>query len=324
MASQTNSAHNKPQKIFEVIEPRRTIFVFGSLDIRANDAERAQFEASCRSLGKLLAQRQFLISVASAATFTVDLHVLAGADAWCEGKAALPVQFIGPAQLPADEPPLENDANQFPNLDCKKRLLRGDWEPSHERQLQEADGIILVGGNPHGVSIRVGSAVIQRGIPFIPVPIFDGAGAELWESHSQTLKVQGIPSGDINTMSEEFSAELIVSSLISLMDSQRPWVTNAESQQAEEPLKESEEPPNNPEESKMSPEERLKFVRRLSALPAPQFSQLLFSIDPPGGIVPAGGAQGAQVAALLNWAEGPGGCGLTTIEGLLDTLTNGE
>ena len=142
MASQINSANNEPRDTVDVINPRGTIFVFGSLDIRANQAERAQFEASCRSLGKVLAANQFLISVASAATFTVDLHVLAGADAWCEGKAALPVQFIGPAQLPPDEPPLENDSNQFPNLECQKRLLRGGWEPSHERQLQEADGII--------------------------------------------------------------------------------------------------------------------------------------------------------------------------------------
>lgn len=293
------------------------IFVFGSLNIEASDEEREQFEDQCRGLGKALAQRGFLISVASATTFTVDLHVLEGANDWCEGKPPLPVQFIGPAKLPPKEPPLKNDPNAFPNLNCKIRLLKGNWEPSHEKQLHEADGIILVGGNRHGVSIRVGSAAIERGIPFIPVPIFDGAGAELWESHSHRLKVQGIPADDIATMSQEFSAELIVSSLTKLIDSKRPWDDNAKAQQPEHPPKES-------EESKMSPAERLKFVTRLSAIPAPQFSQLLFSIKPPAGIVPDGGAQAARVTALTNWAEGPGGCGLEAIEKLLDTLTNGE
>lgn len=328
MVSQTDSAENVSGTFTQKIETNNLpspisgpqIFVFGSLDIQASDEEREQFEDQCQALGKALAQRGFLISVASATTFTVDLHVLAGANDWCEGKPPLKVQFIGPAKLAPKEPPLKSDPDVFPNLDCNVRLLKGDWKPSHEKQLKEADGIILVGGNPHGVSIRVGSAAIERGIPFIPVPIFDGAGAELWESHSHTLKKLGISDKAISTMSEEFNVELIVTSLMTLMEN-RGQNLDSKSKPTQSEAEPNSDPPADSEEPKMTRAERLKLVTRLSAIPAPQFSQLLFSIKPPPGIVPAGGA---QAAALMNWAEGPGGCGLTAIEKLLDTLTNSE
>lgn len=316
MASQTNSADNERAP---VAFASAQIFVFGSLDIKSSDEERTQFEDRCRALGKVLAQRGFLISVASAATFTVDLHVLAGANDWSEGRTPLKVQFIGPAKLPPNEPPLKNNPGDFPHLECKVRLLRGDWEPSHQKQLDEADGVILIGGNPHGVSDFVGRAAMQRGLPFIPVPIFDGAGEVLWDEHKATLQTQRIPVENIATMSEEFSAELVVASLITLMENrtQNSKPEPAPSQPSKEPIPKQ---PTEPEEPGKNSGERLDLVKRLSAIPSPQFSQLLFAIDPPPGIVPDGGAQADKVAALMKWAEGPGGCGLAEIEQLLESL----
>jgi tetratricopeptide (TPR) repeat protein len=60
----------------------------------------------------------------------------------------------------------------------------------------------------------------------------------------------------------------------------------------------------------MSSQRRILF-QTLGALPAPQFEQLRFTLNPSPGIVPEGAAaQGNRVAALLSWVEGSTGCGL--------------
>ena len=61
----------------------------------------------------------------------------------------------------------------------------------------------------------------------------------------------------------------------------------------------------------MSTPSRLTLFQTLSALPAPQFEQLRFTLNPPPGVVPESvAAQGNRVSALLSWAEGATGCGL--------------
>lgn len=70
-------------------------------------------------------------------------------------------------------------------------------------------------------------------------------------------------------------------------------------------------------------QQRLKLTQRLAEIPGPQFEQFIFALQVPKGIVAGASApQGQRVASLLEWAEGPGGCGLTTIETLLDDLIN--
>lgn len=50
---------------------------------------------------------------------------------------------------------------------------------------------------------------------------------------------------------------------------------------------------------------------------------LLFSVNPePGLIPPMPAPQGDRTAALLTWAEAPGGCGLSVLQQLLDTIVN--
>jgi energy-coupling factor transporter ATP-binding protein EcfA2 len=59
----------------------------------------------------------------------------------------------------------------------------------------------------------------------------------------------------------------------------------------------------------MHPFDRQNLVKTLSSLPAAQFEQLLFAVEPPDGILPAKTApQGERTTALLGWAEttGPG------------------
>jgi hypothetical protein len=68
-------------------------------------------------------------------------------------------------------------------------------------------------------------------------------------------------------------------------------------------------------------EPRSHLFRQLSALPKPQFEELLFALDVPNSLISSPtAAQGDRVADLLNWAKGPTGCGLQTIRNTLSTL----
>ncbi|MBW4482045.1 MAG: tetratricopeptide repeat protein [Tildeniella torsiva UHER 1998/13D] len=74
----------------------------------------------------------------------------------------------------------------------------------------------------------------------------------------------------------------------------------------------------------MSYQRRLTLTKTLSALPAPQFEQLRFALNPPPGIVPEGmAAQGNRVAALLSWVEGATGCGLEALGDVVEQLCPG-
>jgi transcriptional regulator with XRE-family HTH domain len=75
-----------------------------------------------------------------------------------------------------------------------------------------------------------------------------------------------------------------------------------------------------PSETKtaLSPEERLSLIRSLNALPLAQFEEIVFALNLPRGIVATGiDAQGNRAKALLDWAEGPTGCGIDEVLNLL-------
>jgi hypothetical protein len=74
---------------------------------------------------------------------------------------------------------------------------------------------------------------------------------------------------------------------------------------------------------RLSASQRLQFIRRLNAILPQQFNMLLFALNPEPGLVPPMPApQGDRTSALLTWAEGPGGCGLSVLQELLDTIVN--
>ncbi|PZV13887.1 MAG: tetratricopeptide repeat protein [Leptolyngbya sp.] len=74
----------------------------------------------------------------------------------------------------------------------------------------------------------------------------------------------------------------------------------------------------------MSSQRRLTLFQTLSALPAPQFELLRFTLNPPPGLVPEGvAAQGNRVAALLSWVEGATGCGLEALGDVVEQLCPG-
>lgn len=70
-----------------------------------------------------------------------------------------------------------------------------------------------------------------------------------------------------------------------------------------------------------SADDRLQLFENLSKLPPQNFEGLLFSLKPPTGIVPSSVApQRSRVAALLEWAESPMGCGTKGVQICLEKL----
>jgi tetratricopeptide (TPR) repeat protein len=76
-------------------------------------------------------------------------------------------------------------------------------------------------------------------------------------------------------------------------------------------------------EGRLSAIQRLQFMQRLNALVPQQFNMLLFAVGPlPGLIPPMPAPQGDRTAALLNWAEAPGGCGVSRLRELLEAIVD--
>jgi hypothetical protein len=70
--------------------------------------------------------------------------------------------------------------------------------------------------------------------------------------------------------------------------------------------------------------DRMQLFAALSSMPGPQFSQLVFTLNPPPGNVPPDSApQANRVAALLQWADSPMGPGLATLDSLLTEISGG-
>jgi hypothetical protein len=71
----------------------------------------------------------------------------------------------------------------------------------------------------------------------------------------------------------------------------------------------------------LSAVQRLQFIRQLNEIVPQQFNMLLFSVNPPTGLVPPMPApQGDLASALPTWVEAPGGCGITVIQEILRAI----
>jgi hypothetical protein len=72
---------------------------------------------------------------------------------------------------------------------------------------------------------------------------------------------------------------------------------------------------------RLSPSQRLQFIRQLNEMVPREFNMLLFAVSPPPGLIPPMPApQADRTSALLTWAESRGGCGLSVLQQLLDTI----
>src|SRR5207244_2486301 len=79
-----------------------------------------------------------------------------------------------------------------------------------------------------------------------------------------------------------------------------------------------------PDES-LSSDERRELIKKMNALPAQQFNELVFSLNPPYGLIPPmSAAQGDRTYALLSWAEGTGGCGLLAVQQIVEEFDSSQ
>jgi hypothetical protein len=98
------------------------------------------------------------------------------------------------------------------------------------------------------------------------------------------------------------------------------------SQTAPTPLAESlssvmEGAEQNPKEIRLPIVQRLQLVRQLNTALPQHFNTLLFTVNPEPGLVPPMPApQADRTTALLAWAEGPTGCGISLIQEVLKAI----
>lgn len=72
---------------------------------------------------------------------------------------------------------------------------------------------------------------------------------------------------------------------------------------------------------KASGNPHLDLFHKLSSLPSPQFSQVVITSGCPSGIIPGTlAAQSTRAIALLEWAKGPSGCGMSDFTGVVDMV----
>jgi formylglycine-generating enzyme required for sulfatase activity len=75
----------------------------------------------------------------------------------------------------------------------------------------------------------------------------------------------------------------------------------------------------------LTPLKRLALIRLINALPGPEFDEMVFALSPRGGIVPpSNAAQGHRGKALLEWVEGPTGCGMAAFLELFNAIAPGK
>ena len=73
----------------------------------------------------------------------------------------------------------------------------------------------------------------------------------------------------------------------------------------------------------LAPEDRLILVQKLNATTPQQFNMLLFSLNPPAGLIPSMPApQADRSVGLLGWAESPGGPGLPAVVKIFEAVLN--
>jgi formylglycine-generating enzyme required for sulfatase activity len=74
----------------------------------------------------------------------------------------------------------------------------------------------------------------------------------------------------------------------------------------------------------LSPRQRLKLIDLVNALMQPDFEKLVFAIAAPQYLIPSNfSAQGNRSSALLQWVEGPTGCGLVIFLETLNAIAPG-
>ena len=143
--------------------------------------------AAAEALGRELAKAGLRILVYSSGTNFLEGHIVKGYVASrVASRRSVQVRY-----------PLQGQKPEFPEQQANAELF--DWRPDHSQNwevsfyqsLNEANGILLMGGGPS--TMIAGVVAMGHGIAMLPLAGFGGAAAKVWES---LRPVRDLPSAD--------------------------------------------------------------------------------------------------------------------------------
>ena len=152
------------------------IAIFGSWRKYTNEGKKQDFQDACFKLGRIILQNNHDLNVCSFSENTADYYII---------KGALDLS----RELNLNEPrinvfrPYDNFGEfetlflKYPNIFRKQEIKKRTWEEVHINSFDDADLIIIIGGNI--LSYEAGMASILANKKIIPVGSFGGAGKKL-------------------------------------------------------------------------------------------------------------------------------------------------
>jgi len=130
-----------------------------------------------------------------------------------------------PASVPSqDEPILGVDGPQlsdFPNLDIEVRVQRGTWREIVSRTVELVDGVIVIGGAVGRGTDWIAQETKKRLKSLLPIPVFGGAAAKVWDTEARCLRDAGISQETTDLLSRSFDVKLVVGTLEQLVSARK-------------------------------------------------------------------------------------------------------
>jgi predicted nucleotide-binding protein len=134
------------------------------------------FASACQQIGKVIIRLGHTLVVASDQEGTADLHVVEGAVQAAGGISPERPRII--ILRPNDQRiSFERMRSDNPGLFTTRVSMDSDWEVTKFQQINEADGVVIVGGALYSYQAGLAAAVCRK--PLVPVGSFGGAAKKL-------------------------------------------------------------------------------------------------------------------------------------------------
>jgi hypothetical protein len=146
------------------------VLIAGSTHFDGSDTVRNKFISTCEELGKALASNGHTIIAGSVSPSTADFYVVKGATTISENSPHKVILY----RAEGGQFPYKNKYVNFPKIEfVEAPREQGAWAAGYPGPINEADVVILIGGN-HGTE-RVGFSALAFHKPVVPIASFGGA-----------------------------------------------------------------------------------------------------------------------------------------------------
>ena len=154
-----------------------------------------EFPKACRAIGNAVVRLGHTLVVGSESTQTADYHAVEGAvQAWGGQPSPRPrIVLVRPGD---QRVPFEKWKAENPGLFTTRVSIDSSWDATKLFQVNECDGIVIVGGAGLSYQAGLASAVCRKRL--VPVGSFGGAAKRLLDllAISRTLWPAGLPNTD--------------------------------------------------------------------------------------------------------------------------------